>query len=176
MQLATAGIGSSGTSPAGTPPNPAIGGTPTPAVNNTANAVQVQAGTLMDNLEALQTNGEQIVKEIKFPEGSPAVFEDMRLALGKTFEDKRRVWFHNSGAKDVTMPMNIFCGGGGNGAFHSWVGNSLPPEKKAFAWKYNRITSHKRDNVDSANGYLVWAKDGTAIGATPNLVSLDTTE
>ena len=72
------------------------------------------------------------MKEVTFPEGSPHVFDNMRLALGKTAEDKRRVWFHIIGAKDITMPVNTFCGRGGDGNFHSLVASALPQEKKAL--------------------------------------------
>ena len=71
---AQAGAGSTGTDSEGAKKG---GDPPPPPLNN------VQAGTVMDTLEALQNAGEEIVKEVTFPEGSPPIFDNMRLALGK---------------------------------------------------------------------------------------------
>jgi len=54
------------------------------------------------------------------------------------------------------MQIGTFLGKGGNGQFQSLVSDALPEVKKAFAWRFTRITSHKRDTAKMANGYLIY--------------------
>ena len=139
---------------------------------NTKDETTIAVGTALSP-EELESYGEQVVKEANFPDSNPSSHQLMRLALAKTKNSKRRVWFHNIGKKDISLNINTFVGKGGPGAFVSLVAQSLPESKQKHAWKYNRITNHKKDSSSSANAYLVWMKDPAAIGAAPNLVSLE---
>ena len=58
----------------------------------------------------------------------------------------------------------VFLGKGGNGQFQSLVSEALSPDKKPFAWRFTRITSHKRDNSEMANGHLIYTPVGPASG------------
>ena len=40
------------------------------------------------------------------------------------------------------------------------MSDALPEVKKACAWRFTRITSHKRDSAELANGYLIYHGSG----------------
>ena len=40
------------------------------------------------------------------------------------------------------------------------MSDALPEVKKAFAWRFTRITSHERDSAELANGYLIYHGSG----------------
>ena len=140
--------------------------------NSGNSATAENAGACVASLAELEKLGEKIAAEISLPDPKGQI-KDLRLALAVTKDNKRRVWIHNIGKKDIVLPVNTYLGRGGNGAFVSLVAGPLSENQKGFAWKFNRLTSHKRDLAESANGYVVWSKDADA---KPNLATLDCIE
>ena len=126
--------------------------------------------------EELESYGEKVAKEVSLPDSTPTNMSTSRLVLAKTKSGKNHVWLRNVGKKDVTTPVNLFVGQGGPGQFVSLVAAQIAAPAQKFAWKYNRITNHKKDSATHANGSVVWSKESAAIGAKPNLVTLDGVE
>ena len=64
--------------------------------------------------EELDSYGERIVKEGTLPDGMPNSLQSLRLVLATAKNGKSRVWLHNVGKKEVTVPINTFVGTGGS--------------------------------------------------------------
>ena len=135
-------------------------GTSIPAGTTIPAGTAIPAGTVKQNKDEVSAIGHTIVKAISLPEGSPTSLKELQLVLANTASGCKRVWLHVSGTKDLVIPVGTMLGRGGNGTFVSLANETLPEDKKRFAWKYTRITSHKRDVAESANGYLLWANEG----------------
>jgi len=86
----------------------------------------------------------------------------------------------NTAEQTVVVPTGTYLGQAGPGVFISVVANPLTEVQKPFAWRWTRITSHKRDSADAANGYVILVKDITdaADGADvrPKLLTIDEIE
>ena len=138
-------------------------------------ASQIPAGSVKQNKDEVSAIGDTIVKECSLPDGTPASLRDLHMCLAKTPNGRKRVWLHNAGTKDLTVPVGTFLGRGGNGSFVALTNETIPVDKQRYAWKFTRITSHKRDQADTANGFLLWSKDGIAAGK-PKPICMDEIE
>ena len=49
------------------------------------------------------------------------------------------------------------------------MSDALPEVKKAFTWRFARITSHKRDTAEMASGYLIY--HGSVVPASGGNIS-----
>ena len=85
----------------------------------------------------------------------------------------RRVWLKNKSSADTTcLQVGTYLGRGGHGSFISEVNETIRPEALPFSWRYTRITSHKRDTAETANGFLVFGPTALTSGKKPNLMCL----
>ena len=109
-------------------------------------------------------------------EGGPATTREVKLVLAKSSAADGavaiQVWLHNSSNKDTTVPVATCLGQGGLGSFVSLVSGSIEAAKAPFAWRFTRITGHKKDNAELANGFMVFNKAGTPIQGKPKLTCL----
>ena len=122
---------------------------------------QAQAGTKASKEELEKKYNLTAVATKALPvENAKVVCENVEIVLCKTKDNKRQIWLHSKANKEYTLQIGTCLGQGGNGQFQSLVSDALPEVKKAFAWRFTRITSHKRDSAELANGYLIYHGSG----------------
>jgi hypothetical protein len=114
-----------------------------------------------------QEHGEDVVVEVELPSAAGTAMSEIKLALGmsKTADGTvvSHVWLHNTSTKKLVMPVGTYLGQGGPGSFVNLVNSTVEPAKVAFSWRFTRLTGHKRDNAELANGYMVLNKDGAPL-------------
>ena len=80
----------------------------------------------------------------------------------------------------LVIPPNFYLGMGGPGSFVSVATTPASDTMKQFAWRWTRITNHKRDTADPGNAFMIYITDVTqpvpANGGKPVLDSLDAIE
>ena len=82
-------------------------------------------------------------------------------ADGKGF----RVYLHDLSGSAVSLPAGLYLGEVGPGQFKSTATDPLTEEQKPYAWRYTRLTSHKRDSAETGNAYMAYFPDPTALPA-----------
>ena len=129
-------------------PNP----DPTSVIDSNDGVAKVGSKATADELSTLFKH--EVIKEVGLPEGGVAGAQHIKLCLTAAVgaDKTKRVWFHNSQTKPVSLPAGTFLGRGGPGSFVSLVKDPVPEEKMPFCWKYTRITGYKKDNAELANG------------------------
>ena len=73
------------------------------------------------------------------------------------------VWLHSTAKTSVVLGVGTYLGQGGPGSFVNLVNTRVEPAKVAYSWRFTRLTGHKKDNAELANGFVVLNKDGAAI-------------
>ena len=119
-----------------------------------AKVVKVGSQATPDELSTLFKH--EVIKEVDLPEGGVAGAQHVKLCLTAAVgaDKTKRVWFHNTHAKSVSLPAGTFLGRGGPGGFVSLVKESLPAEKVPFSWRYTRIMAYKKTPQISPTGTL----------------------
>ena len=145
---------------------------PTPAAPPAGTQPLAQAGTHATQEEIQTKYNLTTVSTKQLPAGnSKTASENVEVVLCKTKDEKRQVWLHSKSNRKYTLQTATFLGKGGIGGFQSLVSDALSPDKKPFAWRFTRITSHKRDNAEMANAFLIYNPDGSASGGSDGKVT-----
>jgi hypothetical protein len=160
----------------GTPAEePANGGTPAgePANGGTTDASEVTADTRTNKLEDV---GDTILQSAAIS-STVSAHKVIRVVLTRTRSGSRRVWMHNTSQTDVSLPSGTFFGHGGPGTFISLVQQALEPSKEKCAWRWTRISTHKRDSPE-LGGAMIFQRgtSGEPDGTVPILSTLDAIE
>ena len=81
-----------------------------------AKVVKVGSQATPDELSTLFKH--EVIKEVDLPEGGVAGSQHVKLCLTAAVgaDKTKRVWFHNTHAKSVSLPVGTFLGRGGPGA------------------------------------------------------------
>jgi hypothetical protein len=104
-----------------------------------------QAGTKVSKVEFENKYNLTAVAPKALPvENARVVCENVEIVLCKTKDNKRPIWLHSKANKEYTLQIGIDRGNGGIG--QSLVSDALPEVKKAFAWRFTRIASHKQEH------------------------------
>jgi hypothetical protein len=158
------------TVPEPTAPVPADPMIETPESSMTT-ATTLEVGATHSDLSKV---GGVVQQTVPLPEGGP---RNISLVLVSHAGGVRRVWLHNTTDKDLSLPAGSFLGTGGRGSLVSLVSSALTDAQKPFAWRYTRITNHKRDSAELANGFLLFNKGGQPLApGKPKLMHLDAIE
>ena len=67
--------------------------------------------------------------------------------------------------KKLVLGIGTFLGQGGPGSFINLVNTAVGPMKAQYSWRYIRLTGHKKDIAELANGYMVLNRDGMPLSA-----------
>ena len=80
----------------------------------------------------------------------------------------------------LVIPPNFYLGMGGLGTYVSVATTPMSDAMKKFAWRWTRITNHKRDTDDPGNAFMIYINDVTqpvpANGGKPTLETLEAIE
>jgi len=171
---------------------PADGGDSEPAIGGSSAAVvpipgaaaaqeteksgtEVTAGQKVSKIEDV---GDTVLRSTVLSSMASAnAFKETRLVLSRTKDGSLRVWLHNTANKVMSIAVGTVLGHGGPGKFVSLVQQSLEPGMEPFAWRWTRITNHKRDSVD-LGGAMIFQKDGAGqtLSAPPVLKTMEAIE
>ena len=130
----------------------------------------------------------QVHKEASLPESTG--FSVLKLVLTRGTADAEpatggngagetsnwHVWLENTGTKKTTVPVGTFVGMGGVGEFVSVTKRALTHEEASTAWRFTRITNHKKDTPTKADAALVFVQSLTAPCAAPQMQTLEDIE
>ena len=144
----------------------------------------VNAGTCFPNEEEfISKSGEQIVKRAPMPPVQAAIYKKIEMVLTATKPGDQpnghRTWLHNLTDSDASLSPGTYLGEGGAGTFISVATHPLSEDQKPYAWRFTRVTSHKRDSAETGNAYMSYIPDATAPpadGGKPKLHTLEDIE
>ena len=141
----------------------------TPTNDTDKTSVVVKAGTCFPNEEEMiSKSGEQIVKRAPMPPVQAAIYKKIEMVLAATkagvqpMANGHRTWLHNLTDSDVSLSPGTYLGEGGAGTFISVATNPLMEDQKPYAWRFTRVTSHKRDSAVTGNALMAYIPDATA--------------
>ena len=141
--------------------------------------VVVKAGTCFPNEDEMTSkSGEHVVKLCTLPPVQAAIYKKAELVLcAKPGSGAcHRVWMHHVTSSDISWPTGMYLGEGGPGAFISVATNALAEEQKPYAWRWTRITSHKRDSAEIGNAFMSYIADVRATSLADGKPKLHTME
>ena len=162
----------------GQPLAPEAGGAP-PSGAAAAAALDVGKKCSAEELAAL---GHIVTKESPLPPGNgQKALQCLRLVLCKTSQGGRQTMLHcvagSNAGKALPIAVGFYVGRGGPGTFETLAGSTgLDEGRKAFWWRWSRITAHKRDSAELANGAMVFLQDSEPSEGKPQLSTLDAIE
>ena len=121
-----------------------------------------ETGTIMANQEMVENKlGETVVKRNTLPPVPMPVYKKHEIVLCRKKCGGHRPWLVNLTDQGTVLPTGTYLGLAGPGQFISIVTTPLTEEQKRFAWRWTRITNHKRDIAESGNGFFIFTKDLT---------------
>jgi hypothetical protein len=136
---------------------------PTPVVDGDGAVAKVGSQATADELSTSFKH--EIIKEVGLPAGGGTAAQHIKLCLTAAVgaDTTKRVWFHNTHGKPVSLPGGTLLGRGGAGSFLSLVKDTVPEEKLPYCWRYTRLTGYKKDTAELSNGYMIFNKAGTPL-------------
>ena len=127
-----------------------------------AASAAIKAGDIVEGQEHVEKSlGETIVKQEKMPPMQAAIYNKLQMVLCAKPSGGHRIWLANTSKQQVVVPTGTYLGQAGPGTFVSIATTQLTEKQTPIAWRWTRITSHKRDNAELANAFLILVKDLT---------------
>ena len=127
-----------------------------------AASAAIKAGAIVEGQKHVEKSlGETIVKQEKMPPMQGAMYNKLQMVLCAKPGGGHRIWLANTSEQPLAVPTGTYLGQAGPGAFVSIATTQLTEKQTPVAWRWTRITSHKRDNAELANAFLILIKDIT---------------